>query len=253
MGWTKFFIRKTECIGNMTNYYTSEAQDTSIQKLVKDNLELVKKIAWQIFGKVSGIVEIEDLIQQGMEGLIHAAQKYTPKEGVDFKQYAYLRIRGAIIDYLRKNSNLCRTTIKKKQEFDRSFQKLQSQLNREPSKKELIEFLEITEDEFNYWETAFQANKVQSLDAVYDEFSILFASKTIDPEETLADKEIKSLLKEALKNLNQRETLVTQLYYVEELNVYEIAEVLEISTGRVSQIKKSIVEKLRKIVNEKIT
>ena len=98
----------------MVNYYSQES-DKIIQKLIEENLDLVKKIAWQIFGKVSGSSEIEDLIQQGMEGLIHAAQKYTPKEGVDFKQYAYLRIRGSIIDFLRKNSNLCRTTIKKKQ------------------------------------------------------------------------------------------------------------------------------------------
>jgi RNA polymerase sigma factor FliA len=236
----------------MVNYYSQES-DKVIQKLIEENLDLVKKIAWQIFGKVSGSSEIEDLIQQGMEGLIHAAQKYTPKEGVNFKQYAYLRIRGSIIDFLRKNSNLCRTTIKKKQEFDKGFHKLQSQLSREPSKKEVVDFLNVTEDEFNYWETAFQANKLQSIDAVYDEFSILFASKTLSPEDSLADKELKNILKMALKDLNQREALVTQLYYVEELNVYEIAEILEISTGRVSQIKKSIIAKLRKLVNEKIT
>ena len=117
----------------------------------------------------------------------------------------------------------------------------------------MVDFLNVTEDEFNYWETAFQANKLQSIDAVYDEFSILFASKTLSPEDTLADKELKNILKIALKNLNQREALVTQLYYVEELNVYEIAEVLEISTGRVSQIKKSIITKLRGLVNAKIT
>ena len=235
----------------MPRLYSSD-NDSLIQNLIEQNLELVKKIAWQIFGKVSGIVEIEDLIQQGMEGLIHAAQKYTPKDGVEFNQYAYLRIRGSIIDYLRKNSNLCRTTIKKKQEFDKRFYQLQSKLGRKPTKKELIDSLGLTEDEYNYWETAFQANKVQSLDAVYDEFSILFASKTINPEESLEDKEIKSILHEGLKTLNQREALVTQLYYVEELNVYEIAEILEISTGRISQIKKVIIEKLRKLVNDKI-
>ena len=97
----------------MNSYYSNEPKN-EIQKLIEDNLELVRKIAWQIFGKVNNVVEIEDLIQQGMEGLIHAAQKYTHKEGVEFPQYAYLRIRGSIIDYLRKNSNLCRTTIKKK-------------------------------------------------------------------------------------------------------------------------------------------
>ena len=96
----------------MANYY-SEQSTLSINQLIEDNLDLVKKIAWQIFGRVQKVVEIEDLIQQGMEGLVSAAQKYSPKEGVSFQQYAQLRIRGSIIDFLRKNSNLCRTTIKK--------------------------------------------------------------------------------------------------------------------------------------------
>ena len=232
--------------------YYSQDNSKSIDELIENNLDLVKKVAWQIFGKVSGIVEIEDLIQQGMEGLIHAAQKYTPKEGVRFNQYAYLRVRGSIIDYLRKNSNLCRTTISKKKEFDAKLFELQSKLSREPTKQELIKHIGITEDEYSYWTNAFEANKVHSLDSVYDEFSILFASVDNNPEEQLDDKQLKDLLKDALKQLNQREALVTQLYYVEEMNVYEIAEVLEISTGRVSQIKKSIVGKLRKILSEKI-
>ena len=96
----------------MNNYYLDKSQ-TSINNLIQDNLDLVKKIAWQLHGRVQNIVEVEDLIQQGMEGLVHAAQKYSPKEGVNFSQYAQLRIRGSIIDFLRKNSNLCRTTIKK--------------------------------------------------------------------------------------------------------------------------------------------
>ena len=77
----------------MANYY-SEQSTLSINQLIEDNLDLVKKIAWQIFGRVQKVVEIEDLIQQGMEGLVSAAQKYSPKEGVSFQQYAQLRIRG---------------------------------------------------------------------------------------------------------------------------------------------------------------
>ena len=89
----------------MNNYYLDKSH-TSINDLIQDNLNLVKKIAWQLHGRVQNIVEVEDLIQQGMEGLVHAAQKYSPKEGVNFPQYAQLRIRGSIIDFLRKNSNL---------------------------------------------------------------------------------------------------------------------------------------------------
>ena len=232
----------------MNNYYLDKSQ-TSINGLIEGNLDLVKKIAWQLHGRVQNIVEVEDLIQQGMEGLVHAAQKYSPKEGVNFSQYAQLRIRGSIIDFLRKNSNLCRTTIKKKQEFERSKLDLEKKLNRQATEQELIDFLGISDDEFNYWKKAFEANVVQSLDTAYNEYSILFASKDDNPESSLQNKELKNQIKEALGVLNQREALVAQLYYVEELNVYEIAEVLEISTGRISQIKKSIIGKLRNEIN----
>ena len=122
---------------------------------------------------------------------------------------------------------------------------LQRKILREPTKIELIKFLNITEDEFSYWEKAFEANSLQSLDQAYDEYSILYASSNANPEVELQEKELKSQIIEALKILNQREAMIAQLYYVEELNVYEIAEILEISTGRISQIKKSLVEKLR--------
>ncbi len=233
----------------MNNKYYLDKSQTSINDLIQENLDLVKKIAWQLHGRVQNIVELEDLIQQGMEGLVHAAQKYSPKEGVNFSQYAQLRIRGSIIDFLRKNSNLCRTTIKKKQEFERSRLDLEKKLNRQATEQELIDSLGISDDEFNYWKKAFEANVVQSLDTAYNEFSILFASQDDNPESSLQNKELKNQIKEALRVLNQREALVAQLYYVEELNIYEIAEVLEISTGRISQIKKSIIGKLRNEIN----
>jgi len=233
----------------MNNKYYLDKSQTSINDLIQDNLDLVKKIAWQLHGRVQNIVEVEDLIQQGMEGLIHAAQKYSPREGVNFAQYAQLRIKGSIIDFLRKNSNLCRTTIKKKQEFEKSRLNLEKKLNRQATEQELIDFLGLSDDEFNYWKKAFEANVVQSLDSAYNEYSILFASQDDNPESSLQNKELKNQIREALSVLNQREALVAQLYYVEELNIYEIAEVLEISTGRISQIKKSIIGKLRNEIN----
>ncbi len=231
------------------NKYYLEKSHSSINDLIQENLNLVKKIAWQLHGRVQNIVEIEDLIQQGMEGLVHAAQKYSPREGVNFAQYAQLRIRGSIIDYLRKNSNLCRTTIKKKQEFNKIKSELEKKFNREATEREIVEFMGISEEEFSYWKQAFEANVVQSLDSAYNEFSILFASNDENPETSLENKQLKNQIKEALAILNQREAMVAQLYYVEELNIYEIAEVLEISTGRISQIKKSIIQKLRNEIN----
>ena len=100
------------------------------------------------------------------------------------------------------------------------------------------------------WEQAFQANVHQSLDSVYDDFSIWFVSPENTPEENISDTQLRDVLKSALKTLPEREALVIQLYYVEELNVYEIAKVLEVTTGRVSQIKKAAIGKLRSFMQQ---
>ena len=100
------------------------------------------------------------------------------------------------------------------------------------------------------WEQAFQANVHQSLDSVYDDFSIWFVSPENTPEENISDSQLRDVLKSALKTLPEREALVIQLYYVEELNVFEIAEVLDVSTGRVSQIKKSAILHLREFIEK---
>ena len=100
-------------------------------------------------------------------------------------------------------------------------------------------------DEYRDWEKAFNANVHQSLNEVYDEYSMWFVSKESTPEENLDKTQLKAILSRALKDLPTKEAMVIQLYYVEELNVYEIAEVMEITTGRVSQIKKSAVALLR--------
>ena len=122
---------------------------------------------------------------------------------------------------------------------------LQGKLFRVPTSEEISKAMGITEAEFREWERAFQANSHESLDSVYDQYSVWFASADDSPEDLLNDKDLKEVLKIALKNLSGNEALVIQLYYVEELNVMEIAEVLDVSTGRVSQIKKSAIANLR--------
>ena len=226
--------------------------DTSknINALIENNMGLVRKIAWHMHGRVKSAVEIEDLIQIGMYGLVTAAQNYVVKEGVSFASYAGIRIRGEIVDHLRRNSNLCRTTIQMQQKYNASHEKLSRQLQREPKNNEIAKDMGLEESELDNWEQAFAANTHQSLDSVYDEFSIWFASEDQSPEDELSETELRKNLVEALKTLPEREAMLVQLYYVEELNVYEIAEVLEITTGRVSQIKKSAVSRLREFIQK---
>ena len=226
--------------------------DTSknINSLIENNMGLVRKIAWHMHGRVKSAVEIEDLIQIGMYGLVTAAQNYVVKEGVSFASYAGIRIRGEIVDHLRRNSNLCRTTIQMQQMYNASVEKLSRQLQREPKNNEIAKDMGLEESELDNWEQAFAANTHQSLDSVYDEFSIWFASNDQSPEDELSESELRENLVEALKTLPEREAMLVQLYYVEELNVYEIAEVLEITTGRVSQIKKSAISRLREFIKK---
>lgn len=221
-----------------------------INALIENNMGLVRKIAWHMHGRVKSAIEIEDLIQIGMYGLVTAAQNYVVKEGVSFASYAGIRIRGEIVDHLRRNSNLCRTTIQMQQKYNASFEKLSRQLQREPKNSEIAKDMGLEASELDNWEQAFAANTHQSLDSVYDEFSIWFASNDQSPEDELSDTELRENLVEALKTLPEREAMLVQLYYVEELNVYEIAEVLEITTGRVSQIKKSAISRLREFIQK---
>ena len=110
--------------------------------------------------------------------------------------------------------------------------------------------MSITVEELAEWQHAFAANVHDSLDGVYDDFSVLFATPSDSPEELLSDRDMRDILKQALVTLPEREALVIQLFYVEELNVYEIAEILEVSSGRISQIKKSAVTRLRTFIQE---
>ena len=225
-------------------------QQPNVESLIVDNMNLVKKIAWHMHGRVRASIEIEDLMQIGYFGLVTAAQKYSPKEGATFASYAVLRIRGAIVDHHRKSSNLCRTTIQMQQKQKKAVESLTAELQREPVPSEIAEKMGLNLDEYREWEKAFNANIHQSLDEVYDEYSMWFVSKDSTPEENLDRSQLKDILKVALKELPKKEAMVIQLYYVEELNVYEIAEVMEITTGRVSQIKKSAVSLLRENINK---
>lgn len=225
-------------------------QQPNVESLIVDNMNLVKKIAWHMHGRVRAAMEIEDLMQIGYYGLVTAAQKYSPKEGATFASYAVLRIRGAIVDHLRKSSNLCRTTIQMQQKQKKAVESLLGSLQREPLPSEIAEKMGLELNEYREWEKAFNANVHQSLDEVYDEYSMWFVSKDNTPEENLDRSQLKSILTEALKGLPEKEAMVIQLYYVEELNVYEIAKVMEITTGRVSQIKKSAVSLLRSYIKK---
>ena len=226
------------------NSFYSEIKPSPLN-LVESELAQVRRIAHYYHGRVSGVIEVDDLIQVGNLGLIDAAQRYVPKDGVSFASYAAIRIRGAIVDHLRKSSNLCRTTIMMRQKIKRSSEALEQRLQRTPTAIEIAAESGISVSEYEEWRLAFQANTHNSIDEVMDDFSIWFEASDENPEAHMEKIEIKAALDRALRDLNEKEALVIQLYYVEELNVYENAEILSATTGRVSQIKKAAITRLR--------
>ena len=133
-------------------------------ELINENLELVKRIAYYYRGRVGKIIEIEDLLQLGMVGLVEAAHNYSPQNDVPFASYAKLRIKGAIVDYLRKSSNLCRGTIRRKQDYERAKRSLEKKLNRDPSVEEVAIELQVEVAELSKWKHDFAVSQHKSID-----------------------------------------------------------------------------------------
>jgi len=220
--------------------------------LIDDNLELVKKIAFYYRGRVGKILDVDDLLQLGMLGLVEAAHNYSPKENVPFAAYATLRIKGSIVDYLRKSSNLCRGTIRRKQDYEKAKRKLEKRLNREPDAREIASELQIDLTELTKWNHDFAVSQHQSIEEATEAYGDFLFSADISVEEKIFNGQLKDILRNKLENLNQQQLLVLQLYYVEELNVYEIAEVLSVTTGRVSQIKSAAIKNLRSMIEDQV-
>ena len=234
----------------MMHGYTHNTDDKA--QLINDNLDVVKKIAFYYVGRVGKVVEVEDLLQLGMVGLIEAAHNYTPQENVSFVNYARLRIKGAIVDYLRKSSNLCRGTIRRKQDYEKARRKLEKGLSREPEAHEVAAELNVELNEILSWQHDFAASQHQSLEEASEAYGDFLFATDKSVEEKIFNGQLKGILRNKLEELNEQQLMVLQLYYVEELNVYEIAEVLSVSTGRVSQIKSAAINKLKTLIETEV-
>lgn len=191
-------------------------------------------------------------MQAGYLGLVDASRRYSAREGVTFAAYAAIRVRGSIIDCLRRNSNLCRTTISMQQKVRAAERDLEIEHQRTPTPEELSEKMEMTLEELQNWQARFQASRVKSLDEVYTDHSILFQDFTPSPEEATYQSQMRGMLRKAISKLPEREARVLQLYYVAELNVYEVAAILDVTTGRISQIKRAAIECALSLIMEQM-
>jgi RNA polymerase sigma factor for flagellar operon FliA len=210
------------------------------------NIGLVKRVALHLKSRVPNFMELEELIQVGTVGLIEATKSFDASKGVEFEVFAKNRIRGAILDQVRKMSYLPRSAMVNIREHNEAQNLLAGQLGREPTQSELAVFMDKDIEEFQKERN--HANRFQtiSLESQIPDTVDLPTSDDSDPESLLAREQLMESLAESIENLPEREKTIVALYYVEEMNLREIGAVLEISESRVSQVLSATVQVLRK-------
>jgi len=218
---------------------------TDPEALVKSHLGLVRKIAWHVHARVSTAIDVEDLVQIGMIALIEASRAFEDRGSAAFATYATVRVRGSMIDQLRKSATLVRSAIKRRREFGEAKSVLEGLLGRPPTDAEMAGQLELTVAAYRTAAAATHAIRYESIDDVYSDHSDWFADETPSAFDTLARSDLKRAIAGAVADLPEREAMVLQLYYVEELNLEEIGLVLDVGAARVCQIKKAALGRLR--------
>jgi RNA polymerase sigma factor for flagellar operon FliA len=225
-----------------------ENELTSAHALVNQNISLVNRIAGYLKARVPKFMEYDDMVQIGMLGLLSAAETYDDKTGVAFKDYAKSRIKGAILDEVRKLSDISRLAIKNSQQHDKAKHELENEHGLLPKNSQIAEKLNISLNEYEKQRThidRFKIDKIDSDDG--DAFDNLIGSKE-SPMALLEDEQLTSVVTDLISKLNERKKLVLNLYYVEELNLKEIGAIIGVKESRVSQILSSIVKDLREEV-----
>ena len=212
--------------------YCSQAD---VEDKVRRFMPMVRKAAWHILGSGRDGLEIDDLLQVGLIALTECARKHSGPTEDGFAAYAKMRVRGAMFDVLRKMAPETRGAIKRRQRYDAARSQFLALHGCEPKPAELAKSLGIEADDLAKFIE--QPIRVVSIDDEYDEHNSAFAQDLPNPFEALADIQQSAELADVLATLPDRLQLVLQLYFVEELNLAEIAAVLEVSIPRVHQLK----------------
>lgn len=213
-------------------------------RLIQENQSLVTKIAWQVKSFAPDQMEIEDLIQVGLVAMVEAAKRYVD-QGHSFSTYLYVRVRGAMIDDLRSTCNLRRTSVDWHKKVRGYRGKLLQEFGREPTDSELALSMDMAPSDFRKNTDRAIDIHVGSLDEIYCDSSSWFTDEEDDQHEKLEKSQMADLLSAKLKQLNEREQLVLNCYFVEELQLDQIGAILDVSAVRICQIKKRALEKLQ--------
>ncbi|MGL6044150.1 MAG: sigma-70 family RNA polymerase sigma factor [Sandaracinobacteroides sp.] len=214
-------------------------------RLVRTHLGLVRKIAWHTHARVSTALDIEELVQIGMVALIEAARTFEDRGLAAFSTYASVRVRGGMIDALRKQATMCRSALRKRRNLNAARERLAGRLGRVPTNDELATEMEVSVTDLHDMLTDTQGVRYESMDEVYSDHSIWFADEEPDALDKLQSQDMRKAIASAIRDLPEREALVLQLYFVEELNLEEIGQTLGVGAARVCQIKKVALERVR--------
>ena len=195
-------------------------------------------------------VEYEDLVSYGIFGLIDAIDKFDYTKAVKFETYASLRIRGAILDQIRKMDWIPRTIRQRQKQIDQVMRQVESETGRAATDEEIALGLGISNEEYLEWQSKMKITNVVSLNEFLEQGSEVpnptsGSRHFIMPEEAVEQEEIKKVLAEALLLLTQKERKVIELYYYEELTLKEISYVLEVTESRVSQLHTKALQKMK--------
>ena len=218
-------------------------ENITMEKSIIDYLPLVKRIAICIKRKLPSHIELEDLLQSGVVGLLEAQKNFNPDMGASFETFAGKRIRGAIIDALRKNSWANRDIIKNMKRIADATKMVEQREKRQASIEDITAALGVSADE--HAKMAQEINLLYVTNLTDDYLDASLISEADDPAKLLEAHVAKDKLKEVLTTLPQREQLVLSLYYVEELTFKEIGEVMDLTEARICQLHSHAIAKLR--------
>ncbi|MDH5435315.1 MAG: RNA polymerase sigma factor FliA [Gammaproteobacteria bacterium] len=209
-------------------------------ELVALHAPLVKRIAYHLMSRLPPSVQPDDLIQAGMMGLLEATRNYDPSQGASFETYAGIRIRGAMLDEIRKNDWVPRSVHRKARQIAEAVRGIENAEGRDARDHEVADALELTLEEYHRLLQESSCHKIFSIEDFVEDGNEIGDNipdhTNPGPYEGLQKEDFKRCLAEAISGLPERERLVMALYYEEELNLREIGSIIGVSESRVSQI-----------------
>ena len=216
--------------------------------LLEQHTVLVKRIAYHLLARLPSSVIVDDLIQSGMIGLLEAANNFDSTKGASFETFAGIRIRGAMLDEIRRGDWTPRSVHKNSRMVSEAIKTLEAELGRDVTDIEVAEKLDISLNEYHHIISEVSSGKIIGIDdlGVSEDVIQSFEDKNInDPYQDIEQIIFKKALTECITTLPDREALVLSLYYDEELNLREIGQVLDVSESRVSQIHSQALHRLK--------